>query len=88
MGFFVHIFNGIAQSKVHFNQKYILKTIINFFKTLFVMGTTSLIIGTIVLLTPEKVLISIGTDKLFLEQIVFYLFAFASFDFGLQNEFT
>jgi ABC-type transporter Mla maintaining outer membrane lipid asymmetry permease subunit MlaE len=88
MGFFVHIFNGVAQSKVHFNQKYILKTVFNFFKTLFVMGTTSLIIGTIVLLTPEKILISIGTDKLFLEQIVFYLFAFASFDFGLQNEFT
>jgi hypothetical protein len=88
MGFFVHIFNGIAQSKVHFDQKYILKTIINFFKTLFVMGTTSLILGTILLLTPEKVLNSIVTDKIFLDQLIFYLFAFASFDFGLQNEFT
>jgi hypothetical protein len=88
MGFFVHIFNGIVQSKVHFNQKYIVKTIINFFKTLFVMGTTSLILGTILLLTPEKVLNSIVTDKTFLDQLIFYLFAFASFDFGLQNEFT
>jgi hypothetical protein len=88
MGFFVHIFNGIVQSKVHFNQKYIVKTIINFFKTLFVMGTTSLILGTILLLTPEKVLNSIVTDKEFLDQLIFYLFAFASFDFGLQNEFT
>jgi hypothetical protein len=87
MGFFVHIFNGIVQSKVHFNQKYIVKTIINFFKTLFVMGTTSLILGTILLLTPEKVLNSIVTDKTFLDQLIFYLFAFASFDFGLQNEF-
>jgi hypothetical protein len=88
MGFFVHIFNGIVQSKVHFNQKYIVKTIINFFKTLFVMGTTSLILGTILLLTPEKVLNSIVTDKTFLDQLIFYLFAFASFDFGLQNEFN
>jgi hypothetical protein len=84
-GFFVHIFNGIIQSKITFDLKYILKTISNFFKVLVVMSLATLIIGILIIAVPLEFFSMIGTDQLFLHQLLFYLLAFAAFDFGLKN---
>jgi hypothetical protein len=79
IGFFVHIFNGLVQTKVKFDLNYIKKTIFNFIKTLIIMLATTLCI------TLFIGFLSKNQDEEFLHQLVFYLFAFASFDFGLKN---
>jgi hypothetical protein len=48
--------------------------------TLATLATALCIVG-----IPESFLKLIGTDIVFFHEIVFYLFAFAAFDFGLKN---
>jgi hypothetical protein len=84
-GFFSHIFNGLIQSKIKFDSDYILKTIRNFFKILAIMTLTTSTTALNILGIPNSFLGLIGTDISFFHQLVFYLFAFAAFDFGLKN---
>ena len=85
MGFFAHIFNGVVQTTIEFNSEFLRKTIANFSKTMLIMILASSVTALFVLIIPDILLIFLETDKLFLHQLVFYLFAFASFDFGLKN---
>jgi hypothetical protein len=84
-GFFSHIFNGLVQSRNKFDSNYIFKTIGNFFKILAIMTLATLVTAIFILGIPESFLNLIGTDIGFFHQLVFYLFAFAAFDFGLKN---
>jgi hypothetical protein len=84
-GFFAHIFNGVIQSKIHFDTKFVFKTIRNFIKVVGVMTLATLATALIILVIPQSFLKSIGTDTPFFHELVFYLFAFAAFDFGLKN---
>jgi hypothetical protein len=84
-GFFAHIFNGLVQSKVKFDSQYVLKTVRNFFKILAIMTLATLITGLLILIIPTGFLKLIGTDLVFFHELVFYLFAFAAFDFGLKS---
>jgi hypothetical protein len=84
-GFFAHIFNGLIQSKIQFDAKYIFKTVFNFFKILAIMILASLFSGLFILILPVSFLKLIGVEIEFFHQLVFYLFAFAAFDFGLKN---
>jgi hypothetical protein len=84
-GFFSHIFNGFIQSKIHFNKDYILKTIFNFFKVFAVMTLATLVTALLILVIPAWFYTLIGSDIPFFHELVFYLFAFAAFDFGLKN---
>jgi uncharacterized membrane protein len=84
-GFFAHIFNGLIQKHITFDSSYILKTICNFIKILAVMILATFVTGLLILIIPSSFLGLIGTDMLFFHQLVFYLFAFAAFDFGLKN---
>jgi hypothetical protein len=82
----VHIFNGIVQSKITFDTEFVLKTLTNFFKVLVVMSLATLVIGLfIIMLLPKEFYMLIGTDETFFHQLLFYLLAFAAFDFGLKN---
>jgi hypothetical protein len=85
IGFFVHIFNGLIQTKIKFDSEYIKMTILNFAKTVLIMSLTTLCFAFIILIIPNSFYSLISLDESFLHQLVFYLFAFASFDFGLQN---
>jgi hypothetical protein len=85
LGFFVHIIDGIIAADIHFDAEFILKTTINFTKVLFVMSFTSLLCGALVLTIPTQFLESIQTDSKFMKDLIFYLLAFAAFDFGLKN---
>jgi TctA family transporter len=84
-GFFAHIFNGLIQKNITFDPSYILKTIGNFIKILAVMILATFVTGLLILIIPSSFLGLIGIDMLFFHQLVFYLFAFAAFDFGLKN---
>jgi uncharacterized membrane protein len=84
-GFFSHIFNGLIQKHITFDAQYILKTLFNFFKILAVMTLATLLTGLFIILIPTSFLKSIGVELEFFHQLVFYLFAFAAFDFGLKN---
>ncbi len=84
-GFFVHIFKGVIQTKIIFNAVYIKKTIINFVKVLVIMILATLATGLVILTIPPSVYDVIGGDMDFFHQLLFYLFAFAAFDFGLKN---
>jgi uncharacterized membrane protein len=84
-GFFAHVFNGLVQKHINFDFQYILKTIKNFVKILAIMILATLITGLLILSIPSSFLTLIGTDTVFFHQLVFYLFAFAAFDFGLKN---
>jgi hypothetical protein len=84
-GFFAHIFNGLVQSNIKFDYKYILRIVRNFFKVLAIMTLATLVTGLVILGIPESFLKMLGTDVTFFHELVFYLFAFAAFDFGLKN---
>lgn len=84
-GFFAHVFNGMIQKHIQFDSEFILKTIGNFVKILGVMTLATLTTGILILAIPNSFFNLIGTDVIFFHQLVFYLFAFAAFDFGLKN---
>jgi hypothetical protein len=84
-GFFAHIFNGVVQSQIHFNSKFVIMTIRNFGKVIVIMTLATLLGSLIVLGVPDSFLRFIGSDKEFFHQLLYYLFAFAAFDFGLKN---
>jgi hypothetical protein len=84
-GFFSHIFNGLIQKNIQFNGQYILKTARNFLKILAIMTLATLATALCIVGIPESFLKAVGTDTVFFHEIVFYLFAFAAFDFGLKN---
>ena len=84
-GFFSHIFNGLIQSKITFDSQFVLKTTGNFFKVLVIMTLATLATALCIVGIPESFLKLVGTDTAFFHEIVFYLFAFAAFDFGLKN---
>jgi hypothetical protein len=84
-GFFVHIFNGLVQSKIVFNAEFIAKTTRNFAKVIIIMALATLVTGALVLPIAGSFFAVIGTDSTFFHQLLFYLFAFAAFDFGLKN---
>ncbi|MBC7472277.1 MAG: hypothetical protein H7196_03405 [candidate division SR1 bacterium] len=85
IGFFSHIFNGLIQKNIVFNTQYIIKTIYNFFKILGIMTLATLATAICIIVIPESFLKFVGSDDAFFHQLVFYLFAFAAFDFGLKN---
>jgi hypothetical protein len=85
IGFFSHIFNGLIQSKIIFDTNYIFKTAQNFLKVLAIMTLATLSTSLIVVGIPTSFLTLIGTDTVFFHQLLYYLFAFAAFDFGLKN---
>jgi hypothetical protein len=84
-GFFSHVFNGLIQSKIKFDSDYVIKTVRNFFKILVIMTLATLSTAILILGIPNSFLSFIGTDLAFFHQLLFYLFAFAAFDFGLKN---
>jgi hypothetical protein len=84
-GFFSHVFNGLVQKHITFNSEYIFKTVRNFFKILAIMTLATLATALCIVGIPESFLKAVGTDTIFFHEIVFYLFAFAAFDFGLKN---
>lgn len=84
-GFFVNMFNGAVQSNIVFDPKYITKTMDNFFKVLMVMLLVTFAVTGLVLIIPTWFLEWLGTDSVFFHQLVFYLFTFAAFDFGIKN---
>jgi hypothetical protein len=84
-GFFAHVFNGLIQKHIQFDSAFVLKTIGNFVKILGVMTLATLTTGILILAIPISFFGLIGTDIVFFHQLVFYLFAFAAFDFGLKN---
>ena len=84
-GFFVHIFNGLIQTKIQFDAEYIRMTFFNFLKTIFIMTLSSIFVAMIIIIIPNSFYNLIGVEMVFLQQLMFYLIAFASFDFGLQN---
>lgn len=57
----------------------------NFVKIIAIMSLANLVTALIILGIPSSFLSFIGTDTLFFHQLLFYLFAFAAFDFGLKN---
>ena len=80
-GFLAHIFNGLIQTHIAFDLKYISKTVHKFIKVLIVMGSSTLIISLLILILPDTLFTYINSDEEFLHQLVYYLFAFAAFDF-------
>jgi hypothetical protein len=84
-GFFSHIFNGLIQQHIKFDSVFILKTIFNFFKILGVMTLATLATAVLIIGIPNSFFGLIGVDVVFFHQLLFYLFAFAAFDFGLKN---
>ncbi|MBC7406360.1 MAG: hypothetical protein H7230_02740 [Candidatus Parcubacteria bacterium] len=84
-GFFAHIFNGLVQSQIQFDWQYILRTVRGFGRVLSVMSLATLITAILILFVPDSFLAILGTDTMFFRQLVFYLLAFAAFDFGLKN---
>jgi hypothetical protein len=83
-GFFSHIFNGLIQKHIKFDTQYVLKTVFNFFKILGIMTFATLLTGLFIISVPGTFLKYIGVEVDFFHQLVFYLFAFAAFDFGLK----
>jgi hypothetical protein len=49
------------------------------------MTLATLLTGLFIVIIPNAFLKSIGVEVEFFHQLVFYLFAFAAFDFGLKN---
>ena len=84
-GFFAHIFNGLIQSKIHFDLEFVFKTTRNFCKIIVIMSLATLVTALLILGIPSGFLSIIGTDTVFFHQLLFYLFSFAAFDFGLKN---
>ena len=84
-GFFAHIFNGLIQSKIHFDLEFVIKTTRNFVKIIVIMSSATLVTALLILGIPNSFLAYIGTDTIFFHQLLFYLFSFAAFDFGLKN---
>jgi hypothetical protein len=84
-GLFTHIFNGIIQTHIHFNRYYLKKVVINFLKVLLVMSLAVLTTASLVVFVPDSFLISLNTDKRFFHDLMYYLLAFAAFDFTLKS---
>jgi uncharacterized membrane protein len=84
-GLFTHIFNGIIQEHIHFNRHYIRKIFFNFVKVFGVMFFAVLSTALFVLIIPDSLLKSLSTDTAFLHQLMYYLLAFAAFDFTLKS---
>ena len=84
-GFFAHIFNGVIQSKIHFDLEFVIKTVRNFVKIIVIMSLATLVTALLILGIPNRFFTFIGTDAVFFHQLLFYLFSFAAFDFGLKN---
>ena len=85
IGVVAHLFNGIVQSHIQFNKKYVTSLIINFAKVSFVWIGTVIVTSGFVLLLPDWLLKLAATDQPFLHGLVYYLYAFAAFDFTLKN---
>jgi hypothetical protein len=83
-GFLAHLFNGFVRSEIQFNKVFVKKTIIEFFQVLITMALTTVVISSLVNLTPINIDTFLIQDKVFREQIYYYLMAFAAFDFGIQ----
>jgi hypothetical protein len=84
VGMVTHLFNGIAQTHIQFTSRYIKSVVINFLKLSFVWIGTVMITSGLILLIPESLLKNINTDTIFLHGLVYYLYAFAAFDFTLK----
>lgn len=85
LGIAAHLFNGVVQEHIHFNTIYVLKLIYNFLKLSLVLILTVVCSSFIILMIPNYFLLSIGTDSEFLHHLVYYLYAFAAFDFTLEH---
>lgn len=83
-GFIAHLFNGLFRSEIKFNKDYVKSSFIDFVQVLLTMSLTTLVISALLYLTPITIDAYLVTDKLFREQIYYYLVAFAAFDFGLK----
>jgi hypothetical protein len=84
-GFFAHLFYGFIHHDIQFNWEYIRTTIFNFLKVVFTMTMATLLIAIIILVIPDKFYPSIGLEMGFIHQLIYYLLAFAAFDYGLKN---
>ena len=72
IGFLTHLFYGIVESSIKFNKAYFYKLVFSFFKLLLVFGLVNLSI------LPFY---SVIFQNEFSRQLVYYLLAFAGFDF-------
>jgi hypothetical protein len=79
------VFNGLIQKYIKFDSAFVLKTIVNFFKILGVMTLATFATAVLILGIPSSFFVLIGVDVVFFHQLLFYLLAFAAFDFGLKN---
>lgn len=84
-GFFSHVFNGLLSKDVNFNRVFINKTLRNFIRILGVMTLATFLLSIIILGIPESFFTFLGSDIIFFHQLLYYLLAFAAFDFGLKN---
>jgi hypothetical protein len=85
IGVVAHLFNGVVQSHIDFNTKYLKSIVLNFAKVSFVWIGTVILTSGFILLFPDTLLRLINTDQAFLHGLVYYLYAFAAFDFTLKN---
>ena len=81
VGLVVHIINGAVHHKIVFNRTYVTTVLRNFARISLVWLLAVLVTATGISLIPHSFLVSIGAEKKFLEDLVFYLYAFAAFDF-------
>jgi hypothetical protein len=84
-GFLVHIFNAVLSADITFDRQYGSRLLGNFCRVILVMSLST---GCMVLLanlfTPI-ILGFIGLDLVFWYELMYYLVAFAAFDFGLAS---
>lgn len=86
IGFLIHLVMGVVRDDIHFDLNYIVLRIKNFVKIVLIMITVTLPISIILYFIPLSFYEFIRSEKTFALDLFYYLFAFASFDFGLKND--
>lgn len=85
IGLVAHFINGVVQSHIRFDWKYVKGLLTNFVKITVVWVIAIIIVAGVVQSLPESFYMKFGTDKDFMHHLIYYLYAFAAFDFTLDH---
>ena len=85
VGLFAHLVNGVVQHDIKFNVQYVWLLIKNVSKIIIVFFGASLAISLLISAVPTSFLNMLHTDMTFMHQLIYYLLAFAGFDFTLVH---
>ena len=84
-GLIAHTLNSLVQEHVTVNAHFLKTLVWSYAKVVFVLATAVILSALFIVFVPESFLENIGTNKVFLHELVYFLYSFAAFDFTLKH---